>query len=86
VKNPFKPNVEWHKHQKPQLWIDILSEAGFGKAKLQYTCPLYGRYLRITYVPEFVSYMLASSFRIQMTRYMIDLLTPIGHRRQGGDL
>jgi SAM-dependent methyltransferase len=67
LKNPFNPYIEWHKHQKPQLWIDILSDAGFGEAKLQHPCSLYGRYLGITYVPGFVSYLLGNVFRIEMT-------------------
>jgi cyclopropane fatty-acyl-phospholipid synthase-like methyltransferase len=28
-KSPFAPPIEWHKHQNPQVWIDVLQSAGF---------------------------------------------------------
>lgn len=28
-KSPFALSIEWHKHQNPQVWIDILESAGF---------------------------------------------------------
>jgi hypothetical protein len=27
--NPFAPDIEWHKHQDPDLWQSLLREAGF---------------------------------------------------------
>ncbi len=29
MKNPLAPTVEWHKHQQPELWTQLLEEAGF---------------------------------------------------------
>jgi len=36
VKNPFAPNMEWHKHQSPKLWAALLSEAGFCNPKIRW--------------------------------------------------
>jgi SAM-dependent methyltransferase len=29
LKSPFAPNIEWHKHQEPNIWIQVLRESGF---------------------------------------------------------
>ncbi|WP_143962893.1 class I SAM-dependent methyltransferase [Litoribacter populi] len=29
VKNPFVPKIEWHKHQSPNIWSQLLGFAGF---------------------------------------------------------
>jgi hypothetical protein len=54
VKNPFNPHIEWHKHQKTQLWIDILSDAGFGEVKLLTHLPVWPL-PGLNYVPGFES-------------------------------
>lgn len=35
--SPFVPTIEWHKHQNPQTWIDICSEAGFRSVDLRWS-------------------------------------------------
>jgi hypothetical protein len=34
VKNPFVPNIEWHKHQTPEAWIKMLANVGFIEPKI----------------------------------------------------
>jgi len=34
VRNPMAPVIEWHKHQPPSLWAELLAEAGFGGAEI----------------------------------------------------
>lgn len=29
AKNPFTPSIEWHKHQTPELWSELLKSSGF---------------------------------------------------------
>src|SRR5690606_23713623 len=29
LKNPLAPSIEWHKHQNPRVWSDLLESAGF---------------------------------------------------------
>ena len=33
IKNPFAPTIEWHKHQAPEIWVDLLSQVGFVNPK-----------------------------------------------------
>jgi len=36
IRNPLVPTIEWHKHQPPEVWRDMLLEYGFGKAKISW--------------------------------------------------
>lgn len=35
-RNPFSPDIEWHKHQSPQVWARLLAEAGFVKPRISW--------------------------------------------------
>jgi hypothetical protein len=35
--NPFVPTIEWNKHQKPELWCDLLRNAGFVNHEIHWT-------------------------------------------------
>lgn len=35
--NPFAPTIEWNKHQRPELWCDLLMEAGLINCKIRWT-------------------------------------------------
>jgi len=37
LKNPFNPTIEWHKHQDPALWNQLLQDAGFSLFSLEWT-------------------------------------------------
>ncbi len=37
LRSPFASNIEWHKHQNPQTWIEIFREAGFRHADLRWS-------------------------------------------------
>lgn len=37
VKNPIQPGIEWEKHQPPQLWVQLLGEAGFVEPRIRWT-------------------------------------------------
>jgi SAM-dependent methyltransferase len=39
LKNPFAPTIEWHKHQSPEEWIEILRKAGFKNFKIKWVSP-----------------------------------------------
>lgn len=34
VTNPFAPVIEWHKHQPPSLWAQLLAECGFENPRI----------------------------------------------------
>lgn len=37
IGNPFAPTIEWHKHQAPEVWIDLLSQVGFVHPRIRWT-------------------------------------------------
>ena len=37
IKNPFAPTIEWHKHQAPEIWVDLLSQVGFVNPRIRWT-------------------------------------------------
>jgi SAM-dependent methyltransferase len=37
IANPFQPTIEWHKHQAPELWMELLEEVGFGEPRLRWS-------------------------------------------------
>lgn len=39
LKHPFAPTVEWHKHQQPKLWGNLLKKAGFENIMWDWICP-----------------------------------------------
>lgn len=44
TKNLFAPTIEWHKHQPPEVWVDLLSANGFVYPKIRWVtfAPLRG--------------------------------------------
>ena len=36
LKNPIARTIEWHKHQPPQLWAELLSEQGFARPMVRW--------------------------------------------------
>ena len=57
--SPFMPDIEWHKHQNPQTWIDVFTRAGFGLVDLRWS-PL-NPFPRLT-GNQFVEYLTCSHF------------------------
>ena len=69
IKNPFAPTIEWHKHQAPEVWVDLLSKVGFINPSVRWTAfntlrspgrALLGNRL--------LSYFLRSDFRFTMEK------------------
>jgi SAM-dependent methyltransferase len=36
VRNPFVPEIEWHLHQQPRVWADLLGAAGFAAPRVRW--------------------------------------------------
>jgi SAM-dependent methyltransferase len=36
MKNPFARTIEWHKHQSPEFWADLLTVSGFTNPEIQW--------------------------------------------------
>jgi SAM-dependent methyltransferase len=37
IKNPLVPTIEWHKHQQPEFWAELLEQAGFRKPRIRWS-------------------------------------------------
>jgi len=69
LKNPFVRSIEWHKHQSPDVWVKLLSGAGFRKPTITWLPPSQLRQFGQIFCSNFVaSYFLHSHFRLVMER------------------
>jgi SAM-dependent methyltransferase len=68
MRNPLSPNIEWFKHQQPEFWARLLSEAGFCHPRIRWASGKLLRYARISTLPKAMSYLGQSIFRLEMTR------------------
>lgn len=69
LRSPFMPRIEWHKHQSPHLWLDLLKQVGFRKVSLQWTSPhCLGQFGRLLLGHRLIAYFLMSHFRIEVEK------------------
>ena len=68
-RNPYAPTIEWRKHHRPSVWIELLCQAGFADAKVTWPAPYRLRGLGpVLLGNEVASFFLSSHFRIQMEK------------------
>ena len=69
IKNPFVPTIEWHKHQAPEVWVDLLSQVGFANPRVRWTSFNTLRSPgKILLGNKLLSYFLRSDFRLTMEK------------------
>ncbi len=69
--NPFTPTIEWHKHQSPKYWSNMLSEFGFVNPQIHWTPPLIsylGKIAELFLGNRLVSYFTTSHFYLIMDK------------------
>ena len=64
LKNPFSPTIEWHKHQPPSVWVELLQEVGFVNAEISWMSPSQYFQFGIILQNAFCNYFRSSIFRI----------------------
>jgi SAM-dependent methyltransferase len=63
--SPFMPDIEWHKHQDPQVWAALLERVGFCDPDIQWSAPnTLGPLGRTLLGNRLVAYFLLSHFRL----------------------
>jgi SAM-dependent methyltransferase len=69
LKNPIAPSINWHAHQSPQLWAQLLEEAGFRDPRVRWqsfnTLRSPGR---VVLGNRVASYFLTSAFALTMRK------------------
>lgn len=69
LKNPFARTIEWDKHQNPEVWIRLLTEAGFSRPSVRWSTFNSLRGVgRVLLGNRFAAYLLMSHFRLRMRR------------------
>lgn len=68
TKHPFARSIEWHKHQPPKVWIELLGSCGFVNADLRWLTPRRLRVFNRVLSNRFASYVLNSHFRLVMEK------------------
>lgn len=66
ITNPMASQIEWFKHQTPEVWVKLLLEVGFTQPQVTWPSGRYLRYLRIFKRHKGLSYFMNSYFRIEM--------------------
>lgn len=67
--NPFTPNIEWHKHQPPQLWSGLLQSVGYRQRDLDWTPIVQFGNLGTKLTGNYVaSHLTRSHFRLVMDK------------------
>ena len=69
LKSPFWKSIEWHNHQPPEQWIDLLRRVSFTQPRIRWSSYNFlftpGRILTGN---RFVSYFLLSHFSLTMVK------------------
>jgi len=77
IRNPFAPAIEWHKHQPPEFWSNMLSNYGFMNPKIRWGLDVEAYFsssggLRriggLLFGNRFASYFSTSAFLLVMDR------------------
>jgi SAM-dependent methyltransferase len=69
VTNPLCRSIEWQKHQPPEVWAELLEEAGFTRPRVRWQ-PLYrfGAAGQRLLANRIAAYFLKSMFRLEMVK------------------
>lgn len=68
LRNPFAPTIEWHKHQSPSLWSNMLQDFGFVNPKIRWTLPGLPKETGKLIGNRFACYFLSSYFYLCMDK------------------
>src|SRR5262245_6485905 len=69
LRNPFAPTIEWHKHQAPRVWAELLEGVGFVNPRISWrTFNRLGRWGAALLANPLAAYFLSSSFCLRMDR------------------
>ena len=69
IRNPFAPTIEWSKHQAPEVWANLLGEAGFVNPKIRWSSFNKLRHWgRVLLGNRLMAYFLTSHFCLTMDK------------------
>lgn len=69
IKNPIAKNIDWKKHQSPELWIKLLRNEGFSNPKVKWTTfNRFGDLGKLFIGNKFAAFFLRSHFHLSMEK------------------
>jgi SAM-dependent methyltransferase len=69
LKNPINPNIEWHKHQAPEVWAALLQEVGFRNPQVAWlSLYRFGKVVQALLANKAAAYFLKSFFRLDLQK------------------
>ncbi|MCX6360329.1 MAG: class I SAM-dependent methyltransferase [Armatimonadetes bacterium] len=69
VRNPFMPDIEWHKHQPPEAWEGLLNQLGYSRCCLRWTSPnTFGKLGVALLSNRLGGYVTLGHFRLHMVK------------------
>jgi hypothetical protein len=69
LRNPIYKRIEWHKHQAPNVWTELLQECGFSNPAVSWTTfNSFGRLGQLLFGNRYISYFLISHFVLKMEK------------------
>lgn len=69
IKNPFAPTIEWHKHQSPEFWSNMLSNYGFINPNIRWMSFIgLEKIGRLLFGNRFASFFTTSHFLLVMDK------------------
>jgi hypothetical protein len=68
LKSPVCPTIEWHKHQQPEVWAEMLVEAGFREPQIAWTPHARLGVIGPLFANRLGAYFVNTHFRLQMQR------------------
>lgn len=69
IRNPFVPQIQWHKHQAPEVWAHMLGDVGFVNRRIRWSS--FNRFRwwgRVFIGNKFMAYFLTSHFCLTLVK------------------
>jgi cyclopropane fatty-acyl-phospholipid synthase-like methyltransferase len=69
IRNPFAKNIEWNKHQSPEIWFDLAQKSGFKFEKLIWSSfNRLGKPGKIIFANKIAAYFFDSHFNLYLKK------------------
>jgi SAM-dependent methyltransferase len=69
IPNPFASTIEWHKHQSPKTWANLLIEVGFVNPKMRWSSfNIFRNWGRVLFGNKLMAYFLKGHFCLTMDK------------------
>ncbi|MBI5789100.1 MAG: class I SAM-dependent methyltransferase [Candidatus Schekmanbacteria bacterium] len=68
MKNPLSSTIEWHKHQTPDLWIELLKQCGYTNPRVDWLVPAKLKSFEKILANRYGAFFTRSAFKLVMEK------------------